>query len=50
MQAFFRVAYIPIMRLPNVDAIIMDIITRDRHYQIAKEDLDYLKSLKYCKK
>jgi len=39
-----------IMRLPNVDALIMDIITKDRHYQIAKEDLDYLKSLKYRKK
>lgn len=39
-----------IMHLPNVDAVIMDLITRDRHYQIDKEDLDYLKSLKYRQK
>jgi len=39
-----------IMRLPDVDTVIMDLITRDRHYQIAKEDLDYLKSLQYRQK
>lgn len=36
-----------ILRLPDVNAVLMDLMTRGRHYQIAKDDLDCLESLKY---
>lgn len=36
-----------IAKLPDIDAIIMDLITRDRHYQIADEDIKYLQSLRF---
>ncbi|NLO48081.1 MAG: hypothetical protein GX111_07185 [Clostridiales bacterium] len=32
-------------KLPDVAAIIMDLITRDRHYEIADVDIKYLQSL-----
>lgn len=38
-----------ITKLPDIDTIIMDLVTRDRHYEIAEEDLKYLRDLAYAK-
>ena len=32
---------------PDIDEIIMDLITKDRHYEIADEDLKRLQDLRY---
>ena len=39
-----------IAKLPDVDAIVIDLITRDRHYQISEEDAKYLESLRFQSK
>lgn len=36
-----------IARLPDVDTIVIDLIIRDRHYEIAEEDIKYLQSLRF---
>ncbi len=38
-----------IAKLPDIDEIVLDLITRDRHYQIAEEDVKYLQSLRFQK-
>ncbi len=37
-------------KLPDAEGIVVDLITTYRHYEIAEEDILYLKSLKYGKK
>lgn len=37
-------------KLPDAEGIVVDLITTYRHYEIADEDILYLKSLKYGKK
>ena len=39
-----------IAKLDDVDEIVMDLITRDRHYQVAEEDVKYLQSLRFQRK
>ena len=39
-----------IAKLPNVDAIVMDLIVGHRHYEIAEEDIKYLQSLRFQSK
>ncbi len=39
-----------ILKLPNVEAIVVDLITKYRYYEIAEEDIVYLKSLKFGEK
>lgn len=39
-----------IARLPNIDEIVMDLIVRYRHYEIAEEDIKYLQSLRFQSK
>lgn len=36
-----------LMKEPDVDEIIMELITKDRHYEIADEDLKRLEALRY---
>lgn len=36
-----------IAKLPNIDEIIIQLITADRHYEIADEDIKYLQSLRF---
>lgn len=36
-----------IAKLPDVDAIVIDLITSHRHYQVADEDIKYLQSLQF---
>jgi hypothetical protein len=39
-----------IAKLPDIDTIIMNLITRYRHYEIADEDIKYLQSLRFQSK
>lgn len=39
-----------IAKLPNIDEIVMDLIVRYRHYEIAEEDVKYLQSLRFQSK
>lgn len=36
-----------IAELPDADIIVIDLITRDRHYEITEEDIKYLQSLRF---
>lgn len=36
-----------IAKLPDIEAILIDLITKYRHYELAEEDIKYLKSLRY---
>ncbi|HEY5585125.1 MAG TPA: hypothetical protein VIK78_11610 [Ruminiclostridium sp.] len=36
-----------ILKLPNIDKIIYGLITTDRHYKIAEEDLDAIESMSF---
>ena len=36
-----------IAKLPNIAEIVMDLIVRHRHYEIAEEDIKYLQSLRF---
>ena len=38
-----------IVRLPDIQTILIDLLTHDRKYQIAQEDIDYLNSIKFKK-
>ena len=35
-----------IAKLPDIDAIIVDLVTKNRSYMIDEEDIKYLQSLK----
>ena len=39
-----------IAKLPDIDAIIVDLVTRNRSYMIDEEDIKYLAGLRYAKK
>ena len=39
-----------IAKLPNIDEIVMELIVRYRHYEIAEEDVKYLQSLRFQSK
>lgn len=39
-----------IAKLPDIDAIIVDLVTKNRAYMIDEEDIKYLASLRYVKK
>lgn len=39
-----------IVRLPDIQTILIDLLTSDRKYEIAQEDIDYLNSLRFTNK
>ncbi len=39
-----------LIKEPDIDEIIMDLITKDRHYEISEEDRKYLESLRYLQR
>ena len=36
-----------LLKLPEAEEIVIDLITTYRHYEIAEEDIKYIQSLKY---